>query len=70
MKKNSEWNFQTCSFQYGFIDYDMGEGKKLFFHMSEVVDGIELKSGDEVEFVLVQNQRNGRHSAVNVRRLR
>lgn len=55
--------------QFGFIDYDIGEGKKLFFHVSEVVDGVEIAQGHEVEFVIVQNQKNGRFSAVNVRRL-
>ncbi|XP_071942892.1 cold shock domain-containing protein E1-like isoform X2 [Antedon mediterranea] len=55
--------------QYGFIDYEMEEGKKLFFHMSEVQDGIDLQVGDEVEFVMIRNQQNGRYSAVNVRRL-
>lgn len=55
--------------QFGFIDYDIGEGKKLFFHVSEVVDGVEIAPGHEVEFVIVQNQKNGRYSAVNVRRL-
>lgn len=55
--------------QYGFIDYDVGEGKKLFFHLSEVVEGVEIAPGHEVEFVIVQNQKNGRYSAVNVRRL-
>ncbi|XP_033109405.1 cold shock domain-containing protein E1-like [Anneissia japonica] len=55
--------------QYGFIDYEMEEGKKLFFHMSEVQDGIDLQVGDEVEFVMICNQQNGRYSAVNVRRL-
>ncbi|XP_071788144.1 cold shock domain-containing protein E1-like [Asterias amurensis] len=54
---------------FGFLNYDTGEGKKLFFHMSEVQEGCDLHPGDEVEFVLIQNQQNGRHSAINVRRL-
>ncbi|XP_038076264.1 cold shock domain-containing protein E1-like [Patiria miniata] len=54
---------------FGFLNYDPGEGKKLFFHMSEVQDGFDLHPGDEVEFVLIQNQQNGRHSAINIRRL-
>jgi cold shock CspA family protein len=51
------------------LNYDPGDGKKLFFHMSEVQDGFDLHPGDEVEFVLIQNQQNGRHSAINIRRL-
>ncbi|XP_072173576.1 cold shock domain-containing protein E1-like [Diadema setosum] len=51
--------------QYGFLDYDIGDGKKLFFHMSEVTCG-EVRCGDEVEFVLITNQRTNRQSAVNV----
>nr|XP_006811185.1 PREDICTED: cold shock domain-containing protein E1-like [Saccoglossus kowalevskii] len=56
--------------QFGFIDYEVGEdNKKLFFHMSEVQEGTELQPGDEVEFVIVQNQRSGKYSACNVRRI-
>ena len=45
------------------------EGKKLFFHMTEVHDGIELHTGDEVEFVVVRNQRNGKFSACSLRKI-
>ncbi|XP_070535883.1 cold shock domain-containing protein E1-like [Ptychodera flava] len=56
--------------QFGFIDYEVGEeNKKLFFHMSEVHEGSELQPGDEVQFVIVQNQRSGKYSACNVRRI-
>lgn len=56
-------------FQYGFINYEAEEGKKLFFHMTEVHDGVEIQSSDEVEFVVVQNQRNGKYSACSVRKI-
>jgi cold shock CspA family protein len=46
------------------------EGKKLFFHTSEVEGGEILQQGDEVEFVVVTNKRTGKHSACCVRKLR
>ncbi|XP_037540939.1 cold shock domain-containing protein E1 isoform X11 [Nematolebias whitei] len=55
--------------QFGFITYEVGESKKLFFHVKEVQDGIELQTGDEVEFSVVFNQRTGKCSACNVRRV-
>lgn len=55
--------------QFGFINYEAEEGKKLFFHMTEVHDGIEVQTGDEVEFVVVQNQRNGKYSACSLRKI-
>lgn len=43
--------------QFGFLDYEVEEGKKLFFHMSEVQgNGNSLHSGDTVEFSIVKNQ--------------
>ncbi|GLH03657.1 Uncharacterized protein GBIM_09526 [Gryllus bimaculatus] len=51
---------------FGFLAYEVEEGKKLFFHMSEVKDATTLQPGDQVEFVLVVNQRNGKSSACNV----
>jgi ''Cold-shock'' DNA-binding domain. len=38
--------------------------------MSEVKDGISLQPGDQVEFVLVTNQRTGKSSACNVTKVR
>ncbi|XP_071115411.1 cold shock domain-containing protein E1-like isoform X1 [Haliotis cracherodii] len=55
--------------QFGFIQYEVEEGKKLFFHMTEVHDGAEIQPGDEVEFVVVQNQRNGKYSACSLRKI-
>ncbi|XP_061527953.1 cold shock domain-containing protein E1 isoform X2 [Phycodurus eques] len=55
--------------QFGFITYEVGESKRLFFHVKEVQDGLELQTGDEVEFSVVFNQRTGKCSACNVRRV-
>ncbi|XP_058792775.1 cold shock domain-containing protein E1 [Phymastichus coffea] len=54
---------------FGFLAYEIDEGKKLFFHMSEVCDNVKLQPGDQVEFVLVTNQRSGKSSACNVVRI-
>lgn len=54
---------------FGFLAYEVEEGKKLFFHMTEVRDHVTLHPGDQVEFVLVTNQRTGKSSACNVTRL-
>lgn len=62
--------FLFFSPQFGFITYEVGESKKLFFHVKEVQDGVELQIGDEVEFSVVFNQRTGKCSACNVRRVR
>uniref|UniRef100_A0A8D8WKU3 Cold shock domain-containing protein E1 n=1 Tax=Cacopsylla melanoneura TaxID=428564 RepID=A0A8D8WKU3_9HEMI len=51
---------------FGFLNYELEEGKKLFFHTSEVKDGTSLGPGDQVEFVLVTNHRTGKSSACNV----
>ncbi|PNF30244.1 Cold shock domain-containing protein E1 [Cryptotermes secundus] len=51
---------------FGFLTHEVDEGKKLFFHMSEVKDSVSLQPGDQVEFVLVTNQRTGKSSACNV----
>lgn len=55
--------------QFGFLQHEAEENKKLFFHMSEVHDNAELQSGDTVEFVVVHNQRNGKYSAVSLRKI-
>ena len=48
-------NFVLCVlfFQFGFINYEVGDSKKLFFHVKEVQDGVELQAGDEVEFSVI-----------------
>ncbi|XP_035793384.1 cold shock domain-containing protein E1-like [Anopheles albimanus] len=55
--------------QFGFLDFEVDEGKKLFFHMSEVQGNANLYPGDSVEFSIVTNQRNGKTSACNVNKL-
>lgn len=54
---------------FGFLQYEKEEGKKLFFHMTEVHDGAALRVGDEVEFVVVHNQRSNKYSACSVRKI-
>lgn len=56
--------------QFGFLSFEAEEGKKLFFHTTEVEGGEVLQQGDEVEFVLVTNRRSGKHSACCVRKIR
>ncbi|KAK7065496.1 Cold shock domain-containing protein E1 [Halocaridina rubra] len=55
--------------QYGFLNYETEEGKKLFFHQSEVKDGASLSPGDEVEFVIITNQKTGKSSACGISRI-
>jgi len=57
--------------QFGFISYDSEDGKSVFFHMTEVQDnlGKELKPGDDVRFVIVQNHKNAKRSAVRVQKM-
>lgn len=55
--------------QFGFLSHEVDEGKKLFFHTSEVEGNEVLQQGDEVEFVVVTNKRTGKHSACCVRKL-
>jgi cold shock CspA family protein len=62
-------NVEAMKGQFGFLSYEVDEGKKLFFHTSEVEGGEILQQGDEVEFVVVTNKRTGKHSACCVRKL-
>ncbi|KAM9319449.1 cold shock domain-containing protein E1 isoform 3-T3 [Gastrophryne carolinensis] len=52
--------------QFGFINYEIGDSKKLFFHVKEIQDGVDLQAGDEVEFSVIFNQRTGKCSGCNV----
>ncbi|KAK2146556.1 hypothetical protein LSH36_600g01076 [Paralvinella palmiformis] len=54
---------------FGFLNYEAEEGKKLFFHMTEVHGDAELHPGDRVQFVVVKNQRNGKYSACSLRKI-
>lgn len=54
---------------FGFLNLVSEEedcGKNIFFHFSEVQDGVQLHVGDEVECVLVVNPRN---EELNARKL-
>jgi len=58
--------------QFGFISYDSEDGKSVFFHMTEVqcdVGGRELRPGDDVQFVVVQNHKNAKKSAIRVQKI-
>lgn len=57
---------ETIKGNFGFLSHEAEEGKKLFFHMSEVKGGISLQPGDKVEFVVVHHQRTGKYSACRV----
>uniref|UniRef100_A0A6B0VF51 Cold shock domain-containing protein e1 n=1 Tax=Ixodes ricinus TaxID=34613 RepID=A0A6B0VF51_IXORI len=54
--------------QFGFLSHEAEEGKKLFFHMSEVKGGssAHLQVGDRVEFVVVHHQRTKKYAACSV----
>lgn len=69
IRKKLQATVEAIKGQFGFLSYEVEDGKKLFFHMSEVKDGINLQQGDKVEFVIIHNQRNGRYSACNVTKL-
>lgn len=57
--------------QFGFISYDNDEGKRIFFHMSELIDihSSDLRTGDEVSFSIVNNHKNGKKSAIRVQKV-
>ncbi|XP_070383295.1 RNA-binding protein Unr-like isoform X2 [Dermacentor albipictus] len=52
--------------QFGFLSHEAEEGRKLFFHTSEVKSGNHLQVGDRVEFVVVYNQRTKKYAACSV----
>lgn len=49
-------NVDSIKGQFGFLDFEVEDGKKLFFHMSEVQGNGSLYPGDVVEFSIVTNQ--------------
>lgn len=50
-------NVDSIKGHFGFLDFEVDEGKKLFFHMTEVQGlSTNLHSGDCVEFSVVKNQ--------------
>lgn len=52
--------------QFGFLSHEAEEGKKLFFHMSEVKGTNHLQVGDRVEFVVVHHLRTKKYAACSV----
>ncbi|XP_078738315.1 cold shock domain-containing protein E1 isoform X17 [Lampetra fluviatilis] len=69
MRKLERAYIDSVKSEFGFIAYEVGDSKKLFFHVSEVLDGLELMPNDEVEFHVVFNPRTSKSSACNVRRI-
>ncbi|KAJ8687739.1 hypothetical protein QAD02_023533 [Eretmocerus hayati] len=59
----------TVKGPYGFLNYEIEDGKKLFFHMTEVRDGVKVQPGDQVEFVLMYNHQSKKSSACQVVRI-
>jgi len=62
----------------GYIEYSMGsDPKKVFFHISDLMEGgstgssesSNIRIGDEVEFTLSHNSRNGKFSAIKIKKL-
>lgn len=67
VRQKKRANVDSIKGQFGFLDYEVEEGKKLFFHMTEVHGNANnLYAGDSVEFSVVTNQRTGKSSACNV----
>lgn len=62
----SQATVDTIKGNFGFLSYEAEEGKKLFFHMSEVKGEGIIQSGDKVEFVVVHHQKTGKYSACSV----
>ncbi|XP_024080946.1 cold shock domain-containing protein E1 isoform X2 [Cimex lectularius] len=70
IRKKKKSTVDSIKGQFGFLSYELEEGKKLFFHMTEVKDGgVNLQQGDSVEFVVVTNQRTGKSFACNVTKI-
>lgn len=57
IRQKKRANVDSIKGQFGFLDFEVEENKKLFFHMSEVQGNANnLFSGDSVEFSVVKNQ--------------
>lgn len=67
VRQKKRANVDSIKGQFGFLDFEVEEGKKLFFHMSDVQgNSASLHHGDRVEFSIFTNQRSGKSSACNV----
>ena len=59
IRQKKKANVDSIKGQFGFLDFEVEEGKKLFFHMTEVQgNSNNLHQGDTVEFSIVTNQVN------------
>lgn len=70
VRKKRKTTVDAVKGQFGFLAYEVEEGKKLFFHITEVKESVQLQPGDTVEFTLVTNQRTGKSSACNVTKIK
>ena len=55
--------------QFGFLDFSTETNRQLFFHVSEVENGVQLEVGDWVSFFVTQHPKSGKVAAINLRRL-
>jgi cold shock CspA family protein len=58
-----------ASGNYGFLSYEVEDGKKLYYSQAEVKDKSNLQVGDQVEFELVTNKRSGKSAACSIVKL-
>ncbi|KAI1301608.1 Cold shock domain-containing protein E1 [Halotydeus destructor] len=69
IRKKIKANVESIKGNFGFLTYEVDDGKKLFFHISEVKGEQNLHTGDTVEFTIVHNQRTGKYSACAVTKI-
>uniref|UniRef100_A0A8C2QHS5 Cold shock domain-containing protein E1 n=1 Tax=Cricetulus griseus TaxID=10029 RepID=A0A8C2QHS5_CRIGR len=81
LQKGESVNFQLCvlgqnaqTMAYNITPLcratvELGDSKKLFLHVKEVQDGIELQAADEAEFSVILNRHTGKSSACNAWRV-
>jgi cold shock CspA family protein len=60
VRKKRRDNVDEVKGLFGFMKYEVDEGKKMLFNMYEVKDGIRIKKGEKVEFVIVKKKSNGK----------
>jgi magnesium-dependent phosphatase 1 len=52
---------------YGFICPDNGNGKDVFFHFSNLPEGVVVEEGDKLSFVLCQGNTSGKTRAERIK---
>lgn len=53
--ENGTVKFFNTDRGYGFIEPDAG-GSDMFFHVSQIADGIKLREGDRVQFEIGESR--------------